>query len=235
MKQAYLLLIAGYILRFRVSYGQDDCNNVDIGLESILAPCSQSVTECVTARNLAGLSEIFCIPKARMQFENFNRCTNGNFSNQIFGALCGGSECMGAGGICGTADMKCFEMVDVNNATEVFKDCMCDSPPSPNQNQLSCPSSTCKNSLQELVRDVGCCTNTVLYVFYLNSCVRSPSSSTFTQDGLGRLFEACDIPFPSSCPHLFSALSGSPSGSRSTRVSSEQWLILAFAMFLFSN
>ena len=81
-----------------VARGQDDCAGVETGLKPILDPCTRSVAECVTAQNLKALGAIFCLPKAEMQFNNFNKCTSRNFSDQLFGALCGGSDCSGTGG-----------------------------------------------------------------------------------------------------------------------------------------
>ena len=184
-----------------VARGQDDCADVETGLKPILDPCTRSVAECVTAQNLKALGAIFCLPKAEMQFNNFNKCTSRNFSDQLFGALCGGSDCSGTGGACVAGDILCYQIVDRNNATKVFEECNCASP-SPDQ---QCPSVSCKESLEELVEDVGCCTNSLLYAFFLNECkVNSPGSTLFTQDGLARLFVACNVTYPSACRHPFS-------------------------------
>ena len=176
----------------------------------------RSATECVTVADLDTFSSLFCVPMAKMQFENFERCA-GTFSSQIFGALCGGSNCTGVGGTC---DQRCFETVDSNNALEVFNECMCGSKASTDLPGF--PSSTCKGALQELVSDVGCCVNSVIYNLYLNICSGCASSSLLVQDGLFRLFTKCDVPFRASCPHPFSNLSA----SSSVKEVSIAWLIL---------
>ena len=107
----------------------------------------------------------------------------------------------GGGGACVAGDLLCYQIVDRNNATKVFEECNCASP-SPDQ---QCPSVSCKESLEELVEDVGCCTNSLLYAFFLNECkVNSPGSTLFTQDDLARLFVACNVTYPSACRHPFS-------------------------------
>lgn len=217
MEYVYFLLLVGCIIK--LSCGQD-CGLVEKGLEPILAPCRRSVSDCVIAQDLPGLSQLFCRPEAEMQFDNFNTCTNRNFSDQIFGAICGSSECKGT---CVGGEKRCFETI--NNATEVFEECMCDSQSS----SRSCPSLTCKNALQELVSDVGCCANSVLYVFYLDSCMES-ESTIFTQKGFSLLLEACGVPFPSSCPHLFSD-STNPSRSSNMQMRASSVLLWLISIF----
>ena len=215
IKVISLILMVGF------SYGHDDCAEVSEGLKPIFAPCMRSATECATVADLDTFSSLLCVPMAKMQFENFERCT-GTFSAQIFSALCGGSNCTGVGGTC---DHRCFETVDSNNASEVFNEYMCGSKAS--TGLPGCPSSTCKGALQELVSDVGCCVNSVIYTLYLNICSGSANSSLLDQDGLFRLFTKCDVPFPASCPHPFSNLSG----SSSMKEVSIAWLILTIVAF----
>ena len=175
--------------------GQDDCAGVESGLTPILEPCTRSVLDCVTSQNLPGLGAIFCLPQAEMQFNNFKRCTNANFTNQLFGALCGGLECMST---CPDG-AYCYDLVSNNNGTRVFEECNCASPKLDQQ----CPSVGCKQALEELLEDVGCCTNSLLYAFYLNQCVVT-NGTLFTQNGLARLFNACNVIYPESCTHPFS-------------------------------
>ena len=224
MKVVLFLVLVGAMLL--LCYAQSDCSPVEDGLEIIFEPCGNSVKECIMAKDLTGLSAIFCSDDARMLYEDFLRCSGQTFSNLVFGALCGGTSCTGVNGTCVSGDQKCFESVlDSNNASEVFENCMCASQALAN----GCPDSTCTSALQELVNDVGCCANSLLYSIYLDNCVES-DSNIFSMNGLTTLFEDCNVTLPSSCPHPF--LLPNSSQQNAMRETSVMWLILLSLLLL---
>lgn len=193
-----------------------NCQSVEAGLEPILSPCRESIASCVMAQeDLSGISDFFCIPEAEMQFNSFLSCTNRTFSDQIFGAICGGPNCIeGSFSNCQPMDGdRCFEQASQNNGVAAYQACMC-SNESQNSSMLQCPTN-CRSELQQLVEDIGCCTNTALYVYYFSTCgfQATGASSLDTIDGL---FRACDLMLPPSCLHPFSTPSASVSNTVST-------------------
>lgn len=200
-----------------------DCQSVEAGLEPILSPCRESIASCVVAQDLPGISTLFCTPEAEMQFNSFLGCTNRTFSDQIFGAICGGPSCTeGSFSNCqpGVGD-RCFEQVSLNNGVAAYQACMCSNE---SLSMLQCPTN-CRSELQQLVEDIGCCTNTALYVYFFSTCgfQATGASSLDTIDGL---FRACDLTLPPSCLHPFSAPSASVSNTVSTL------LIICFSLLV---
>ena len=176
------------------------CSSVNAGLDPILAPCRESVSRCVTAQNLTGISGLFCQPKARSDFNEFERCTNRTYSDQVFGAICGGPDCSESQGpFVDCQGRRCFEVVGTNEGTAAFGSCNCST------GELSsllqdCPSQ-CRSDLQQLVDDLGCCSNSVIYVYYFSTCGNRGNPSL---DTLPRLMEVCNVTFPQPCLHTFS-------------------------------
>lgn len=183
----------------------DDCATVDEGIRPLLvAPCVASVETCVTAtpdRNLTFLSGVFCIAQAQSQYDNFLRCTNQTFTDRVFGGVCGGPGC--------TSDPftscappegdRCYNVAVRNNATAAFEACLC-SNDTQSSSQPECPAE-CSGALQELVDDVGCCVNTVIYAYYFSTCGDQDLDASLSV--INNLFESCSLTLPDSCLHPF--------------------------------
>jgi hypothetical protein len=208
---------------------EEECAMVGIGLAPVLAPCRQSVPACV-AIGLDQFTPAFCSESGRGPFDNFLACERRPFTDQIFGAICGGPSCAGADksfSECGSLDgMRCYDndVVSQNNGTNAFEACLC----STEGRNASCPMD-CANQLQQLVDDVGCCVNTALYSLFFSTCNGGSDDGTDFQgvvDALKSLFDMCDVDLPASCLHPFSI------SNRSKSKITEAGLLISCFMFL---
>ena len=196
-----------------------DCSLVDSGLEPIFAPCSSSVSDCGSAQNYSVLSKIFCLRKAKMQFDSLKTCTGELFADQMFGTLCGGIR----------ENLPCYKIYKRNIATLVFKECNCASPSS----TMKCPGVRCREALKELAKDIGCCTNGLFYTLPLDQCMPTPNTTLTTRNGLARLFTSCGLSLPSSCRHPFS-MRDDASGAASLRLNVFLLTIILYTLLLAS-
>ena len=185
-----------------VAAQDDDCEDVRSGLSQILDPCRQSVQTCIEAMDLAATSDLFCLPEARRQYNNFLECSGSNFTNQVFGALCSGANCtQGPFEECAIEpEDRCFEQVGLNTGVEAYESCLC------NSNQTfeeilgnNCPPG-CATSLEQLMNDQGCCTQTTPYVLYFSTCGSQVEEPI---DAINRLFGVCNVSLANPCYHPF--------------------------------
>ena len=115
---------------------------------------------------------------------------------------------------CQQTEDRCFERVTDNDGTAAFEACMC-----ANANQSSTTptcSDECREELEQLVEDMGCCANTSLYAYYFSTCGDlgvDPSLQV-----LDNLYAACEVDLPDSCLHPFSLdiLEGPTGGDQAT-------------------
>ncbi len=231
----FLAFLLSTVLAGAVHAQSEDCSGVDSGLSAILGPCRSSVSLCVTSQNLPQVSSIFCLPNARTQYNNFLECTNTTFTDQIFGAICGGenSSCASfeetADETTSTPFEKCFEGVDRNDGTDVFQYCDCSVLNSPSDPK-ACPLA-CRESLEDFVDDVGCCSNTALYVYFFSNC-----DSSLSLQNIDRLFQACNLTLPSSCLHPFSPECACAATDGGSKLSSEfTMLVFIFLVYHLLN
>ena len=189
----------------------NDCDLVSEGLEPVLAPCRTSVETCVTEASFATFTGVFCRSEARNQFNNFLDCEGRPFTDQIFGAICGGPSCAGPDQTFSQCEPgegeRCYDdpVVGRNSGTAAFEACLC-SNDSQSSTNPECPAE-CAEELEQLVDDVGCCVNTGVYAFHFGTCGDSPDEGTDFQanvDVLNSLFDACGVPLPATCLHPFS-------------------------------
>lgn len=190
----------------------EQCLTVRAGLQPVLNPCRESVQSCVESDiSFSMFTGLFCVDGARTQFNNFLQCEGRPFTDQIFGAICGGPNCAGDQPFSAcqpTEGERCYDeaVVSRNLGAAAFDACLC-SNESQSSTDPECPAE-CGAQLQELVEDVGCCVNTALYSFYFSTCGDSDGGGTDFQapvDILNSLFDACDISLPASCLHPFSS------------------------------
>lgn len=232
------MLVTASLLSAGSCQTAEECAGVNSGLAPALSPCRQSVTSCVENEelNLGQISGIFCSEAARRQYSNFLACEGlfgEGFTDQIFGAICGGPNCTIGQSFssCRPAEGdRCFEgVVDVNDGSAAFEACLCS-----NQSQSSaspwCPTE-CAIQLQQLVRDVGCCLNTVVYSFYFSTCGDSDGlAAGASVTVINNLFNACNLTLPASCLHPFSSGTDTTDpGSGSTIITSG---LLAYVVVL---
>ena len=190
----------------------NDCDLVRVGLEPVLAPCRTSVETCVSSEaSFATFTDVFCRSEARNQFNNFLDCEGRPFTDQTFGAICGGPSCAGPNQTFSQCELgegeRCYDdpVVGRNSGTAAFEACLC-SNNSQSSTNPECPTE-CAEELEQLVDDVGCCVNTGVYAFYFGTCGDSPDEGTDFQanvDVLNSLFDACGVPLPATCLHPFS-------------------------------
>ena len=109
----------------------DDCDLVRVGLEPVLAPCRTSVETCVIEASFATFTDVFCRSEARNQFNNFLDCEGRPFTDQIFGAICGGPSCAGPDQTFSQCEPgegeRCYDdpVVGRNSGTAAFEACLC--------------------------------------------------------------------------------------------------------------
>lgn len=208
----FLVLVTASLLSAGIA--QDGCETVRTGLAPALAPCRESVRSCVENEDLGFETNLraFCLEQARPLYNNFLRCEGAQFTNQIFGAICGGPSCAGEQTFasCQPEDgARCYNdaVISVNEGGAAFEACLC-SNSSQNSSSPWCPME-CADQLQQLVDDVGCCLNTAVYSFYFSTCGSSDGLAIEAPvTVLNNLFDACNIALPASCLHPFSPSSG---------------------------
>ena len=177
----------------------DDCVEVQSGLSVILDPCRQSVQSCVEATDLAGTSALFCVPRARGQYNNFLECSGATFTNQVFGALCSGANCTEGPFTECVVGARCFEQVGLNTGAQAYETCQCNSNQTLDEILSECPQG-CAAELEQLVNDQGCCSNTTPYVLYFSTCGAQTANS---DDAIDRLFGVCNMTLPNPCYQPF--------------------------------
>ena len=185
---------------------QQDCPTIDAGLRPLLDPCVESVETCVIStenRDLDTFNGIFCISAAQTQYESFLRCTNQSFTDQLFGSICGGPDCATGDGPftdCAPAQgSRCYNIALRNDATAAFESCLC-SNDGQSSSQPDC-SAECAEDLQQLVDDVGCCVNGVIYAYLFNTC--GDQDTDIPHLILNNLFDSCSVTLPDACLNPF--------------------------------
>ena len=210
-----LLMLAVLLALGSCQDDQEGCEGVGEGLDPVVGSCRESVSGCVAENSniLTASSSTFCQDGAEAAFNNFVRCTNRTFSDQIFGAICGSANCTrneatpnASYSECMQDSNRCFETVDRNDGTAAFQVCMC-SDTSLNTSALNC-SMECRSALEQLVTDIGCCVNTSLYVYYFSTC--GDLANTPRLEAIEYLFGSCELSMPDTCLHPFSLGNESP-------------------------
>ena len=208
---------------------QEDCVTVDAGLRPLLDPCVESVETCVTPtenRNLDTFNGIFCISQAQTQYDNFLRCTNQSFTDQIFGGICGGPDCaIGDGPFTNCAPAqgsRCYNVALRNDATATaaLESCLC-SNDGQSSSQPNC-TAECAEDLQQLVNDVGCCVNSVIYAYLFSTCGDQDTDIPLLI--LNNLFDSCSVTLPDACLNPFGIDGAGTDGTAGTSTAGSKML-----------
>ena len=198
--QFLLVLVFAVIIGVVLAQPQQVCDGVREGLAAILEPCRSGVSACVSSQNLTALSQLFCVPNARSQFNTFLECQGQLNTDQTFASFCSGESCTREPFVDCTIDEKCYQIVNRNLGTAVYETCQCSSIDGFNQTLSNC-STNCANELQDLVDDLGCCANTIPYALRYSTC--GVEGQNFQDDRIVDLFSACNVELPAPCIHIF--------------------------------
>ena len=119
---------------------------------------------------------------------------------------------------------RCYDVATLNDGQAAFDACMCSSE---SQTFSSC-SVECRDQLEQLTEDVGCCAHAAIYTFFFSSCGNANIDPPL--ETIDTLFKSCNVTLPPTCLHTFSALDTGDNGS--VTVTSNVVVLFFILMFI---
>ena len=179
----------------------EQCLAVTLNLGPVLERCSVSVVQCLTANvmgfgEIESIQELICPPtEARRNniYDVLVGCTSQENADLVYSGICGSTELAdGEVVLCTDAALQ------VNNGSAAKADC-CSEP--------EASGTQCADELSKLVKDIGCCTGTVIFDAFFEECEEGA--------GIEALFQANNVTLPQLCDYPLYSPDSSPANSSS--------------------